>query len=1834
LSGKVNPMKLRKPTTIGRRHRHHKNLRSQSKNTNHLSIIKKQQYARYCLPLLLLSILVVISYSVTFVGKVQAGEAVCVGDPYLRRTVLSGIIPAGTPAQIMSSDRPPTQDEDSYTITRASSIYFYTNPPLSAGNIAAGTWNLYIWARTRDSLSMLDASIDLVAQDGSDIRPIAGIVGTSISTTTPTLRTVSLSGSERNVNTNDRIRLTLTSRSGSSYDQSMSFYYDGYGTYETVGSETRLEFPQVTMTVSYSIAGTPPGTPTAPPTFNYVQNYVSKTYTLTATPTVISVDVGSSWSVTPNPLSGSTSSERWYSNQALSGTASATTIVFGFYHQYLQTLSYAVSGGGSGYSAPIFTANSFGSSLGQTLTTTPTGYWFDAGSSWSVTNPLTGSTSSEQWWTSQTTSGTISSAQTLAFSYQHQYQVTFTSSGIGSDSSGTIVTVNSNAKTQSQLPYTAWFDAGSLSYSFSSPVSTSDSNKRYAWTSTSGMSQTLQSNTFTLGSTGTITGTYNTQWQVTVTSSGISTDSTGTVATLDGAAKTQAQLPYSAWFNNAYSLTYAFSSPVSTSDSNKRYTWSSTSGLSQTLQTNTFSVTAGGTITGTYGIQYQVAIASSGIGADTSGTVATLDGDAKTQSQLPYSKWLASEYSLTYSFSSPVSAGSTKQYVWASTSGLSQMLQTNTFPVSSGGTITGTYSTQYYLTVNSAYGSPSGAGWYDSGATASFSVTSPVSGPTGTQYVCTGYSGDASGSGTSGSTIMDSVKTITFSWQTQYQHTVTSSPVEASGFVKVDDIAQTTPYTTPWWDSGSSHTIEALSPLSGGTGTQYVFQSWSDTGAQLHTIAPTSVTTFTANYKTQYCLTVDSAYGSPTGAGWYDSGSSASFSVTSPVSGGAGTQYVCTGYSGDASGSGTSGSITMDGPKTVTFNWKTQYQVTFTSNDIGDDSSGTVVIVNGNAKTKSNLPYTDWYDSGSTIDYEFSSTVSATATKRYAWVSTSGLGQSGRTGSFSVTGTGTVTGTYGTEYQLTISVSPSGGGSTDPAPGSYWHDMGSSVTVTETPGNGFQFDHWDLDGSNKGSVPSYAVEMNAPHTLTAIFQSNRHVIIVHPSSVTAGSWTSKYTVQRQDQSGTPVTSGSTTIHLASTSTGTNKKFAETAGGGPVTSVVIPDGSNTKDFYYYDELAGTWTITVFDGSIGDGKPLTVNPASLDHFTFNTVGSPQAAGSIFSITITAKDAYENTVTGYSGTNTLSDSTGTISPTVTGAFTSGSWTGNVTVTKAELWVTITTAGSGKSGESDPFYVKPAGGLRKIVFTTPPQTLTAGVASAVVAVQIQDNLGNPVKVASDTKITLTSTSTAGKFSLSPSPWRDINTVTIVAKTSSASFYYSDASAGRPTITAAEDPDGDLIDATQQETINPAALDHFAFDPIGGPQTVNTSFTTAIIARDQYGNTVTAYAGTNTLSDSTGTVKPASTGTFTSGVWTGSVTVAKAQAGVTITTIGSEKSGASNPFWVAPSPDFAIYISPITPSFPTVLQVVRNNSGTVMVQIVSIANFQDDVALTLQNIPAGVAYSFKDATVAPLAGGYVFTNLVIKTIPSANIGDYTLTVSGSGGGKNHTTSFVLRIVGAQSYGKCIIATATYGSEFSPQVQFLRDFRDRYVLSTVAGREFMKVFNLWYYSFSPQIASWIVSNPSVEEPIKLLLLPLLGILRLSEISYTPLAFAPEAAVTVAGIVASLLIGIVYFSPVLAVVYLKGVRKACQRLLTWTTLIWGISLFLLSVGIASTLQLVMFASSILVLSTMTFGACSIPLMVSGILDSGWKMKIPVCYDLINDPLTTDLEGNPLVLVFPA
>ena len=75
--------------------------------------------------------------------------------------------------------------------------------------------------------------------------------------------------------------------------------------------------------------------------------------------------------------------------------------------------------------------------------------------------------------------------------------------------------------------------------------------------------------------------------------------------------------------------------------------------------------------------------------------------------------------------------------------------------------------------------------------------------------------------------------------------------------------------------------------------------------------------------------------------------------------------------------------------------------------------------------------------------------------------------------------------------------------------------------------------------------------------------------------------------------------------------------------------------------------------------------------------------------------------------------------------------------------------------------------------------------------------------------------------------------------------------------------------------------------------------------------------------------------------------------------------------------------------------------------------------------------------------------------------------------------------------GGCLIATAAFGSEMSPQVQQLREIRDNIVMQTSSGKSFMTGFNQIYYSFSPQIADYERENPIFKEAVKVTLTPML-----------------------------------------------------------------------------------------------------------------------------------------------
>jgi len=80
--------------------------------------------------------------------------------------------------------------------------------------------------------------------------------------------------------------------------------------------------------------------------------------------------------------------------------------------------------------------------------------------------------------------------------------------------------------------------------------------------------------------------------------------------------------------------------------------------------------------------------------------------------------------------------------------------------------------------------------------------------------------------------------------------------------------------------------------------------------------------------------------------------------------------------------------------------------------------------------------------------------------------------------------------------------------------------------------------------------------------------------------------------------------------------------------------------------------------------------------------------------------------------------------------------------------------------------------------------------------------------------------------------------------------------------------------------------------------------------------------------------------------------------------------------------------------------------------------------------------------------------------------------------------------------GGCLIATATFGTELSPQVQQLRELRDNSLLQTESGSAFMTGFNQLYYVFSPTIADWERENRVFKEAVKLIITPMMASLSL------------------------------------------------------------------------------------------------------------------------------------------
>jgi hypothetical protein len=492
-----------------------------------------------------------------------------------------------------------------------------------------------------------------------------------------------------------------------------------------------------------------------------------------------------------------------------------------------------------------------------------------------------------------------------------------------------------------------------------------------------------------------------------------------------------------------------------------------------------------------------------------------------------------------------------EQYVWLGWTGTGTISYTgmnNPASVTMNSPITETaaWRHEYRLTMATNYGttSPStGVHWYEAGTVVPIQAFAP-SVITGEQYVWNGWTGTGTVSYTGtvnpSSVTMNSPISETASWTHQFLLTIKTSGLPSAHPTKVylagsqvGSASDTSPYTK-WFDAETlTGTIGVDNTISGATGTRYVFVKWVEDSSTNNPRASENMNspkTFTAEYKTQYYLTVSSPYGITGGENWYNSGDTAYATLnTGVVEYPNGTRKVFTGWGGDASGTNYAQSdpILMDGPKTAVATWKTQYKIIVRTSGLGTKVTyvydDTTILGTATDAT----PYIDWFDENTVILLDIDSPIVGSPT-RYVFTQWTGdaLG-SGRPVSVTLSSPKDITANYKTQYHITVTASPAealGGtfkvtytqcGTTytdveKTTTWTDWADAGTTVTVSEPQdiinggsGTRYKFDHYD---------PSSSVTMDQAKTITLVYKTQYQITVTaSPAETLGGTFKVTYT---------------------------------------------------------------------------------------------------------------------------------------------------------------------------------------------------------------------------------------------------------------------------------------------------------------------------------------------------------------------------------------------------------------------------------------------------------------------------------------------------------------------------------------------------------------------------------------------------------------------------------------------------------------------------------------------------------------------------------------------------
>ena len=319
---------------------------------------------------------------------------------------------------------------------------------------------------------------------------------------------------------------------------------------------------------------------------------------------------------------------------------------------------------------------------------------------------------------------------------------------------------------------------------------------------------------------------------------------------------------------------------------------------------------------------------------------------------------------------------------------------------------------------------------------------------------------------------MNGPKTALAIWQTQYRLTMATNFGTTSPVVGIY-----------WYNAGSTVTISASAPslVYSAAEEQYVWNGWTGSGIGSYsgnsaspTITMNGPVIETASWTRQFSLTVISGYGTTGAAGWYNAGSNAQATVTPlTVAGATGTRYVFAGWTDDASGSGSpSNNILMNGPKTATATWTTQYLLTVNNGGHGVGSGS------------------GYFNAGFSPTFSISpTTVAGAPGVQYVFAAWSGDStSSSASSSILMNSPKTVTATWTTQYKVTV---VSAHGSPDPIAGDHWVIEGDPFSVSVTSPDGDSSHQFVVNGPATQNIPA----VYATQTLTFTWTEQWYITV-------------------------------------------------------------------------------------------------------------------------------------------------------------------------------------------------------------------------------------------------------------------------------------------------------------------------------------------------------------------------------------------------------------------------------------------------------------------------------------------------------------------------------------------------------------------------------------------------------------------------------------------------------------------------------------------------------------------------------------------------------------------